>query len=118
IKTALAVGAAAVLLGAFLYHEIKKPSRGYYVYNDDILYYQDDYWYYFDEAYDDWHYYDAPEDEGWYEDAYYGSDYPFEDGADAFDRSEYYREPSSDSDSDSSVFDSWDSFDTDWSSDW
>ena len=43
----------------------------------------------------------------------------FENAGDAFEQSSYYVEPSQDDDdSDSSIFDSWDSFDTDWDSDW
>ena len=40
------------------------------------------------------------------------------EAGDAFEYSEYYVEPSDDDDDDSSIFDSWDSGDTDWDSDW
>ena len=118
IKKGVAVGVVALLLGAFVVYEMKQPRRGYYVYNDDIIYFQNDYWYYYDDVYDDWTYYNPPADEDWYQDAWYGKDYPFEDSGDSFDHSDYYEEPGSYSDSDSDIYDSWDSGDTDWSSDW
>ena len=111
----LAVLLAALVI-AFMVHEFRKPSRGYYVVDDDVYYYQDDSWYYY---YDDgWGYYDAPDGEEWYADSYYGDSYPYID--DSFEQSGYYEEPSSsdDDDDDSSIFDSWDSDDTDWDSDW
>ena len=119
IRKGVVVGLVVLLFGAYAFLESKKPRRGYYVYDDDILYYQNSYWYYYDDIYDDWTLYDAPQGEGWYEDAWYGDDYPFEDSGDAFYYSDYYEEPSqNDSSSDSSIFDSWDSGGTDWSSDW
>ena len=63
----------------------------------------------------------------WYNGHYYGSSYyGFDDYGDAFEYSDYYVEPSSDNrysnddddDDDWDIFDSWDSSDTDWSSDW
>ena len=103
-----------------VYQTIKAPNRGYYQVADDIFYYQNDYWYYFDDYADDWTIYDAPEGDDWYQGAYYGETYPFEDSRDDFSNSGYYEEPRDDSSSasDSDVFDSWDSFDTNWSSDW
>lgn len=109
--TALLIG----LVALFVIHEARKPQRGYYRVDDDLYYYQNDAWYYYDDGY--WGYYDAPDDD-WYADSYYGSTYAFEDSADAFEQSDYYVEPSSHDSSDSSVFDSWDSGDTDWDSDW
>ena len=86
--------------------------------NDGLYYHQNSDWYYYDDG--DWTYYDAPEDENWYGDGYYGRSYPyFENEGEAFEHSEYYVEPSdNDYSSDSDVFDSWDSGDTDWDSDW
>ncbi len=111
------IGIVVVALGFFLYKGLTEPKRGYYVVDNDVYYYQDDYWYYY--ALGDWLLYDAPEGDEWYDDAYYGETYPFEDAGDAFEQSSYYVEPSQDDDdSDSSIFDSWDSFDTDWDSDW
>ena len=108
----------AALVLAFLAHEYNKPSRGYYRVDDDLYYYQDDAWYFFDDG--GWDYYDAPDGEEWYADSYYGDSYPyFDDASDAFESSEYYEEPdSSDDDDDNSLFDSWDSGDTDRDSDW
>jgi len=113
---AAVIVAAALILGIAVYTEAKKPSRGYYVYDDDILYYQNDIWYCF--GGDDWSPYDAPAGNEWYEDAWYGSDYPFEDDDSAFLHSDYYEEPDSRSSDDSAIFDSWDSGGTNWSSDW
>lgn len=120
LQKALSTGLIVICLAgaAFgLYRAIKSPRRGYYRVDDDIYYYQNNYWYLFDDYADDWTIYDTPEGDEWYQDAYYGEDYPFEDSRDDFSNSGYYQEPS-DSSSDSSVFDSWDSSDTDWSSDW
>ena len=113
-------GLVVLLFGFMVYHIATQPKRGYYVVNDIIYYAQDSAWYYFDDDADRWYGYDAPAGSDWYEDAYYGSMYPFDDAGDAFERSSYYHESSSDSDSDSDsdIFDSWDSSDTDWSSDW
>ncbi|MBO4885581.1 MAG: hypothetical protein J5602_09740 [Clostridia bacterium] len=114
----------AALIACGIYAESKQPRRGYYVYDDDILYYQNNYWYFYDELYDSWSYYDEPEGDDWYEDAWYGSTYPFEDSGDSFYYSGYYEEPknyASNSDNDYDYdydYDSWDSYDTDWDSDW
>lgn len=117
IRNAAVIALIVAGIGLYAYHEYKKPHRGYYVYDDNILYYQDYVWYYFDDYFDEWERYDAPSDGDWYEDAWYGDSYPFEEQGDAFLYSDYYEEPSQ-NDSDSSIFDSWDSFDTDWDSDW
>ena len=114
----------ALMLGAFgwtVWRSFHTPYRGYYRVNDDLYYYQDDYWYWYDDG--DWVYYDAPDGE-WWGDDYYGDDYPYFNNCDQpFEKSPYYEEPRNDSDSrsdssDQSIFDSWDSGDTDWSSDW
>ena len=89
------------------------PHRGYYRVDDGLYYYQDDYWYWYDDG--DWTYYDAPAGD-WYGDGYCGEYYQGLPRGEAFEDSGYYVEPSRDSDS--QVFDSWDSGDTDWSSDW
>ncbi len=117
IRNAVIALLIAAAIDLYAYHEYKQPRRGYYVYDDSILYYQNAAWYYFDDVFDEWARYDEPAGD-WYEDAWYGDSYPFEERDDAFRYSDYYEEPSrNDSDSDS-IFDSWDSFDTDWSSDW
>ena len=106
---------ALIAVGAYLYKH--SPHRGYYRVDDDVYYYQGSSWYWFVD--DGWELYDAPDGSDWYEDHYYGESYPyFEDSRDAFENSDYYVEPSSDDDDDSSIFDSWDSSDTDWDSDW
>jgi len=103
------------LVLAYAVHLWRQPDRGYYLIDDGLYYFQSSDWYYYDDG--EWEYYDAPDDDSWYEGGYRGSSYDgFEDEADAFENSGYYVEPSSDSDS--SVFDSWDSSDTDWDSDW
>ena len=100
---------------------IRLPKRGYYLVDNDVYYYQNSDWYWYDDG--AWLDYDEPVDYDWYHDNYYGESYDgFDDYGDAFEYSDYYVEPSShdssDSDSDSDVFDSWDISDTDWSSDW
>lgn len=115
IITVALVALLIILAALFIVHEARKPRRGYYQVDDGLFYYQNDAWYYYDDGY--WGYYDAPDDD-WYADGYYGSAYAFEDDADAFEQSDYYVEPSSHDSGDSSVFDSWDSGDTDWDSDW
>ncbi len=116
VLLAVAIAVAGFMLVRWI---IRQPRRGYYLVNDDVYYYQDD-WYYYGDG--NWWYYDEPVDYDWYHDNYYGDTYDgFEDEGEAFERSGYYVEPGSDSDNDSddsSVFDSWDSGDTDWSSDW
>ena len=110
----------------FLYCKLHKagPRRGYYRYEDDYYYYQNDDWYAYDAALDSWYLasglnqvlYDDYDD--YWQGAAYYDDYGVED----FEDTEYYEEPSdsdSDSDDDWDVdFDSWDSGDTDWGSDW
>ena len=88
----------------------------YYYYGDDYYYYQDSSWYTYDSG--GWYrassldgdFKDHPDDY-WLGSSYSGS-YDIQD----FEDSPYYRESSNDSSSD--VFDSWDSNDTDWDSDW
>ena len=107
------------------------PDTGYYDYDGGYYYYQDDDWYYYDDALNGWFYASSVdsalrED---YRDYYAGDSYSSQYGVEDFADSEYYSSSSSsnddsswDSDWDSSDFDtdysSWDSSDTDWSSDW
>ncbi len=99
----------------------RQPNRGYYRIADALYYYQDSAWYYYDDD-GDWAYYDGPADYDWYNGNYYGETYDgFESSGEAFENSDYYVEPQSDSssqDDDRSIFDNWDSGGTDWSSDW
>ena len=116
LDAAIALVMAAVV-AVVIYIIVHTPNRGYYLVDDAVYYYQDSDWYWYDDG--DWVYYDAP-DGDWYGDGYYGTIAPdyVEDGDD-FEYSEYYVEPSDDDDDDdSSIFDSWDSSDTDWDSDW
>lgn len=96
----------------------RTPSRGYYLLDHTLYYTQDDDWYWYDEG--EWSPYDDLAYEDWQAAEYYGDSYPyFADDEDAFEYTDYYVEPSADdSSSDSSVFDSWDSGDTDWGTDW
>ncbi|MBR1820953.1 MAG: hypothetical protein IJ769_04950 [Clostridia bacterium] len=118
VKRALLIALIAAASFIFLRWYIRSPVRGYYLIDDGLYYYQNSDWYYYDDG--DWEYYDEPVDYDWYHGNYSGKTYDgFEDYDDAFERSDYYVEPSSgDHDSNSSVFSSWDSADTDWSSDW
>ena len=123
---AILLVAAIAVAGFMLVRWIsRRPNRGYYLIDDDVYYYQSSNWYYYDDG--DWLYYYDPVDYDWYNGHYYGSSYyGFDDYGDAFEYSDYYVEPSSDNrysnddddDDDWDIFDSWDSSDTDWSSDW
>lgn len=95
-----------------------KTRSGYYVVDDGVYYLQGSDWYAFEDG--AWSAYDAPSDDDWYGDGYYGRDYDgFEDETDAFERSPYYDASSGDDDGgDGDLYDSWDSGDTDWDSDW
>ena len=96
-----------------------KP-RGYYRYESQTYYYDYSDWYLYDELLDDWIYWDAGMD--WSEEPReyflserYSDDYGVGDFAD----SEYYVEDTDTFDwGSSSDYDSWDSSDTDWDSDW
>ena len=122
VRNAIIGIAIAALLGFGIYKAATAPKRGYYVVDDSLYYYQNNAWYLMDDL-GYWLIYDAPDGTEWYDDSDYYSSYPY--GADLgydnytqFESSSYYVEPSSDSDDDSDIFDSWDSFDTDWDSDW
>lgn len=117
-QKAIGIVIALILIVAisWLLSKLEGPSRGYYYYDDDYYYYQDSDWY----AYgpDGW-YLDDSVDDALSEspDTYWsGSGYQDDYGVEDFEDSGYYHESSNDSSSD--VFDSWDSSDTDWSSDW
>lgn len=100
----------------FISQELKKPSRGYYHYDDGLYYYQDDYWYYY---YDDYGWYPAenqPELNEKWADYYEGATIADDGSIVNFEMTEYYSH--TDSSSSWSSSDSWDSGSTDWSSDW
>ena len=106
-----------VVVAFFLY--MRNPHRGYYLYDDDYYYYQDSDWYYYDV--DGWILADSV-DEALRDDAseyYQGDSYNDYYGVGDFSDTEYYHESDSSSDSSWDIdYDSWDSSDTNWSSDW
>lgn len=103
----------------------KKPSQGYYHYNDDYYYYQNGDWYYYSNSMLDWVAAGLVDQElednyrDYYESSAYRDSYGFED----FRDSSYYNpSPRDDDDDDDDSwdydYDSWDAGDTDWDSDW
>ena len=104
------------VLVAWLWLKLSAPSTGYYCYDDDYYYYQDSSWY----TYDSGGWYRASSLDGDFkehpDDYWLGSSYSGSYDIQDFEDSSYYHESSNDSSSD--VFDSWDSSDTDWDSDW
>ena len=132
----------------FFYEEPpKRPGQGYYKFQhtyddglevDDLYYYLDDSWYYYDDEYDDWYVdSDFDYDYDYVDDYFVGSYYSSLDGnydgdaSDFWDTSYYqnyvenrYNNSGNDSyddddDSwDSYDWDDWDSNDSDWDSDW
>lgn len=124
----------------------KRPGQGYYVFHntyddgsvwDDLYYYLDSCWYYYDDEYDDW-YVDSDFDYSYddVDDYYIGSYYSSLDGyydgeAWDFDDTSYYQNYVESKDNNDNYYDdddddSWDSFDwgdwdsndSDWDSDW
>ena len=101
--------------GSFLYSRITHQHDGYYQINDNVYYHYGDDWY-------------ADSGSGWYEldtepvadyeDYYVGSDYDSDWGVSDFKQSSTYQEIRESHSSESSDYDSWDSSDTDWDSDW
>lgn len=123
----------------------RRPGQGYYVFQvnyddgslwDDLYYYLDGDWYYYDDEYNDWYPdSDFDYDDDYVRDYYVGSGYSSLDGyyeGDAwdFDDTSYYQNyveesynndnyDDDDDDSwDSYDWDDWDSNDSDWDSDW
>ena len=128
---------AGVLVGNMTgnIYEQSHGKRGYYEYNDTAYYHFDDDWYYYDPSFNDWYQTSSPfsdyEDERAAEErSYVGGSYDgdsfYTDWNNSAWYDDYFPSSSSDSSSDydsdsswsSSDFDSWDSFDTDWGSDW
>ena len=123
IKYGVAGAAITGILGLGIIGAINTPSRGYYTYNDNYYYYQNGSWYEYDDVFgwDEADYVpDSLKDDfrDYYDSNGSASDY----GIDSFESSDFYVEPSSSSSSDSSSdwssSDSWDSGSTDFSSDW
>ena len=104
------------VLVAWLWLKLSAPSTGYYCYDDDYYYYQDSSWY----TYDSGGWYRASSLDGDFkehpDDYWLGSSYSGSYDIQDFEDSPYYHESSNDSSS--GVFDSWNSSDTDWDSDW
>ena len=124
----------------------KRPGQGYYVFRntyddgsvwDDLYYYLDSCWYYFDDEYDDWYVdsdfdYSYDDVDDYYMGSYYSSLDGYYDGeAWDFDDTSYYQNYVESKDKDDNYYDdddddSWDSFDwgdwdsndSDWDSDW
>jgi len=114
------VGFYIAIIGVAIGISAFTPHRGYYRYNDSYYYYQSGSWYLYDYYYG-WDKVTAPEElKENYKEYYDTSAYDYSYGIDRFEDSSYYVEPSSSSDSSSdwSSSDSWDSGSTDWSSDW
>ncbi|MCR5664106.1 MAG: zinc ribbon domain-containing protein [Oscillospiraceae bacterium] len=114
---------AAILIAVSVFKS-KNPNRGYYQYNNDTYYYQSGDWYYYDDSLYDWILYNSVDQElrDNYGDYFESSDYSSSYGASDFSDTDYYQESDSSSDWDDSDwdsdYDSWDSSDTDWGSDW
>lgn len=92
------------------------PKRGYYRYENDIYYCIQNDWYLYSSLLDDWgRAYNIPQElQESYRDYYEGRAYDRDYNVSDFSSSSYY----DDYDWDSGDYSSWDSFDTDWSSDW
>ena len=104
-----------------IYASMDKHRTGYYVDGDDVYYCMNDNWYYFSDGYWYDYGYDWVDDYYWDDPTayYYGEDYAFYDDDWEFENSYYYQEyQESHNSSSSSDYDSWDSSDTDWGSDW
>lgn len=112
----IAIALVVIALISLLLTRLDGTSDGYYYYDDDYYYYQGNDWYLYGP--DGWYLDDQVDDTltGHPGDYYRGSTYDGDYGVQDFSNSPYYQE--SDSSSSSDVFDSWDSNDTDWSSDW
>ncbi|MBR0464659.1 MAG: hypothetical protein IJJ23_09850 [Clostridia bacterium] len=90
-------------------------DNGYYR-KDNTLYYRDgSSWYYYDDTYDDWYYYYGRLYD--YDDYYLGKSYSSSYGGSNVRDSDTWDDHHTSSSS-SSDYDSWDSSDTDWDSDW
>ena len=92
---------------------------GYYYFDDGLYYYYDDYWYYGED--DDWvRRYDMVYDDS-YADSYMGPVYDDSWGYSDFQQSDAWNDIQREREQERSIssdFDSWDSNDTNWDSDW
>ena len=108
-----AISALIIFVGVW-----KHRGDGYYRFGDRGTYYRyGNDWYYYDTYYDWVPVYDHPyyDDYGEY---YMGSDYDRSWGSSNFKSSDAWERIESESHTSSDDYDSWDSSDTDWSSDW
>ena len=97
--------------------EYAHKKDGYYRVNDNGIYYNyGRNWYYSDYGSDDWYSTSAPE--GNTDDYYVGNDWNSDWGDTSFKSSEKWNDIQESNSSSSSDYDSWDSSDTDWDSDW
>ena len=119
IITVVTVVVILAISALFMYLDNRKHrGDGYYRFGDSGTYYRyGGDWYYYDTYYDwvpadDYPYYDD------YGDYYVGNDYDRAWGGSDFKSSDTWRSIESESHTNSSDYDSWDSGDTDWSSDW
>ena len=106
------------LMALAMIHDFRlHKNDAYYQYNNQYYYHYGSDWYTSDSGYDDWYeVYDFPVED--YEDYYVGEDFDSDWGVSDFKSSDTYEELREDNSSSSSDYDSWDSSDTDWDSDW
>ena len=119
--TGLLVAAVIGVCIAGIVSEYKDSKhRGYYRRNDQLYYFQDGSWYWFDDIDLDWEPYYGVEDESeWFDDYYYGTDYGFDNPSYSFDNSDYYKDDDGgDWWNDDNDWGGWDAGDTDWDTDW
>lgn len=107
-----------ILFGILVGREIYTHSNdAYYCYEDTYYYHHGNDWYYSHDGDSNWYETNSfPADN--YEDYYVGEDYDSDWGVTNFKSSETYQEIVENNSSSSSDYDSWDSSDTDWDSDW
>ena len=119
-RNTLAGVAAGVMLGLFLadalFNAVSHRKDGYYR-ADERLYYRYGASWYYETSYDDWIQTSSFPGED-YEDYYLGSDFDSDWGGSNFKNSDAWEAIQESHSSSSSDYDSWDSSDTDWDSDW
>ena len=105
--------AAVATIGSFVTHR----KDGYYHYNNYVYYHYGNDWYYTSDYDANWYAVDEFPYEN-YDDYYAGEDYDSDWGVGDFKDSAAWEEIQESHSSSSSDYDSWDSSDTDWDSDW
>lgn len=119
VRRIVAAVIAAQLLGvggSMLYSRHIHAHDGYYNFGNQIYYHYGNDWYTPD-SYDDWTETDFDPGSD-YQDYFLGEDYSSDWGVTDFADSQAWQEIEEDNSSSSSDYDSWDSSDTDWDSDW